>query len=167
MRGWGEVYACAGKCMLEEDDDSRLEAQLQSTDGTREQISGTGRPLDRLRSLDGLSDRPHGGLQLLGGPSKPGPVEDPQSTNLVSGLAGPDPILSTSNEVGLLIIGLTIVKDLGWAKAKETFVAPRPDICQGPSQPLVKDIAQVSVAHPLVLSGPSLLRGSDPGISIF
>ena len=153
--------------MLEEDDDSRLKAQLQSTDGTRGQISGLGSPLDRLRSLDRFSDRPHGGLQLLGGPSKPGPIEDPQSTNLVFGPAGPDLVLSTSNEVGSLLIGLTTMKDPRWAKAKETFVAPGPNICRGLSQPLVEDIAQVGVARPLVLFGPSLLRSLYPGISIF
>ena len=153
--------------MLEEDDDSRLKAQLQSTDGTRGQISGLGSPLDRLRSLNGFSDRPHGGLQLLGGPSKPGPIEDPQSTNLVSGPAGPNLVLSTSSEVGSLLIGLTTMNDPGWAKAKETFVVPGPNICRGPSQPLVEDIAQVGVARPLVLFGPSLLRSLYPGISIF
>ncbi|RVX19008.1 hypothetical protein CK203_007106 [Vitis vinifera] len=90
----------------------------------RGQTSGSGRPLDRLRSLDWLSDRPHGGLQLLGGPSKPGPAKDPRCTNLVSGPSRPDPVSSTSIEAGLLIFGLTTVKDPGWAKAKESFVAP-------------------------------------------
>ena len=73
----GEVFACAGKRVLEKDDEARLETQLQSVDGTQGQTSGLGCPLVHYRGLDGSSVGPHGGLQLLGGPLKPGLSEDP------------------------------------------------------------------------------------------
>ena len=73
----GEVFACAGKRVLEKDDEARLETQLQSANGTRGQTSGLGCPLVHYRGLDGSLVGPHGGLQLLGGPLKPGLSEDP------------------------------------------------------------------------------------------
>ena len=121
----------------------------------RGQTSGSGRPLDRLRSLDGLSDRPHGGLQLLGGPSKPGPAKDPRCTNLVSGPSRPDPVSSTSIEAGLLIFGLTTVKDPGWAKAKESFVAPGSMFAEARPSPSW-------CGPPLGFVWPKLIEGSKP-----
>ena len=127
----GEVFARAGKCMLEEDDDARLETQFQSADGTRGQTSGSGCPLVLYWGLDWLLVGPHGGLQLLGGPLKPGLSEDPRSSNLGSGPVGLDLVFSSSIEARS-----TSLEDPRWVKAMEAFVAPglaRLDDCRGPS----------------------------------
>ena len=152
--------------MLEKDDDTRLEALLQSADGTRGQTSGLGRPVVFPRSLDGLSVGPQGGMQLLGGPPKPGLAKVPWSSSPVSGPVGLDPVSSTSFETGPLLFGLSSRKDPGRAKAKESFVESGPD-CQGPIQPLAKVRAQFGEARPSVLSGLSLLRGLESDISSF
>ena len=112
---------------MEENDDTRLEALLQSADGTRGQTSGSGRPVVFPQSLNGSSVGPQGETQLLGGPPKPGLAEVPWSSSPVSGPSGPDPVSSTSIETGLLLFGLSSRKDLGWAKAKESFVESGPD----------------------------------------
>ncbi|RVX23154.1 hypothetical protein CK203_000908 [Vitis vinifera] len=84
---------------VEEDDDARLETQLQSANGTRGQTSGSGRPLVHYRGLDGSSVGPHGGLQLL------------------------DPVFSSSFEAGSTSFGPTSLEDPRWVKAMEAFVA--------------------------------------------
>ena len=118
------------------------------------------------QSLDGSSIGPQGETQLLGGPPKSGLAEVSWSSSPVSGPSGLDPISSTSIETGLLLFGLSSRKDLGWAKAKESFVESGPDY-QGLIQPLAKDRAQFGEARPSVLSGPILLRGPDSDISSF
>ena len=80
--------------MVEVDEGSRLEALVQFVDGTRGQTSGSGRPSVPSRSLDGSSGRFLGGLQLLGGLSKRGPVEESFSPTF--GPIGPSPILIAS-----------------------------------------------------------------------
>ena len=116
---------------MEEDDDARLQTQLQSANGTWGQTSGSGCPLVLYWGLDWLLVGPHGGLQLLGGPLKPGLSEDPRSSNLGFGPVGLDPVFSSSIEARS-----TSLEDPRWVKAMEAFVAPglaRLDDCRGPS----------------------------------
>ena len=162
----GEAYACAGKRVLEKDDDTRLEALLQSADGTRGQTSGLGRPVVFPRSLDGSLVGPQGGTQLLGGLPKPGLAEVPWSSSPIFGPAGPDLVSSISFETGPLLFGLSSRKDPGRAKAKESFVESGLD-CRGLIQPLAKVRAQFGEARPSVLSGTSLLRGPNSDILSF
>ena len=58
----GEVFARARKRMMEEDDDSWLEALVQSADGTPGQMSGSGCPSVLIWSHDGSLGRPLGGV---------------------------------------------------------------------------------------------------------
>ncbi|KAJ9708503.1 hypothetical protein PVL29_000508 [Vitis rotundifolia] len=135
-----EVFARVGKCVFKEDNDPRLEALMQSADGMRGQLSGLGRPLDRDRGLDGSSFGPQGGLQLLGGPLKPGLFEVPWSSNLGFGPVGLVPVPFLSFEVGLTSLGLTSLGDPRWVKAKEAFPVhglARPDVCRGPPQSIL------------------------------
>lgn len=81
--------------------------------------SGSGRPSDLIRSYYGSAGRPLGGMQSLGGPSKPGLVKDPQSLNPTIGLNGPSPVL-ISNGAGSFNNGSMSLKDSGWANVKET-----------------------------------------------
>ena len=155
---------------MEEDDDARLETQLQSANGTWGQTSGSGRPLVHYQGLNGSSVGPHGRLQLLGGPLKPGLSEDPQSSNLGSGLVGLDPVFSSSFEAGSTSFGPTSLEDPRWVKAMEAFVvlsSVRLDDCRGTSQSLEGNRAHIGVAFPSVWFGPSLLRGPDVEISHF
>ena len=170
VEGEGEVFARVGKRVLEEDDDTRLETQSQSANGTQGQTSGSGRPLVRYRGLDGSSVGPHGGFQLLGGPLKQGLSKNPRCSNLGSGPVGIDPILSSSFEVGSTSFGPTSLEGPKRVKALEAFVAFRParlDVCRGPSHSLEGNRAHIGVALPEVWSGPSLLRGPNAKISHF
>ncbi|RVW17938.1 hypothetical protein CK203_108012 [Vitis vinifera] len=156
VEGEGEVFARVGKRVLEEDDDTRLETQSQSANGTQGQTSGSGRPLVRYRGLDGSSVGPHGGFQLLGGPLKQGLSKNPRCSNLGSGPVGIDPILSSSFEVGSTSFGPTSLEGPKRVKALEAFVAFRParlDVCRGPSHSLEGNRAHIGVALPEVKDG--------------
>ena len=74
-------------------------------------MSGSGCPSVLIWSHDESLGKPLGGVQLLGGPFKPGPV------------------LIASNEAGSRFNGLRSLKDSGWAKAKESNEESGPEEC--------------------------------------
>lgn len=158
----GEVTARIGKRVMEEEGDTRLKALQQSTDGTWGQTSGSGRPSDPSRSHYGLAGKPPKGLQLLGGPSKPSPIEDLRCRKLAIGLSGLGLVLG-SNEVVLNKDGSLALKDSGWANEEETNKAFGSDdlvSSLGSSQPLLGDNAHFGVAHSPVKFGPCKWRSS-------
>ena len=73
----GEADTRAGKRVVEEGNDTRLEVMIQSADGMQSQMYGSGRPMGSIRSHDGVLGRTRGGGPLLGGSPKKGPVEVP------------------------------------------------------------------------------------------
>ena len=73
----GEADTRAGKHVVEEGNDTRLEVMIQSADGMQSQTYGSGRPMGSIRSHDGVLGRTRGGRPLLGGSPKKGPVEVP------------------------------------------------------------------------------------------
>ena len=96
-------------------------------------MSGSGCPSVLIWSHDESLGKPLGGVQLLGGPFKPGPVEDTWSLILATGPVGLGPVLIASNEAGLRFNGLRSLKDSGWAKAKESNEESGLEECRGPS----------------------------------
>ena len=157
----GDVSARAGKRVLEEVDDSRIETHLQSGDGTRGQTGGSGLHLAQSWGLVGSSVGAQEGLQLIGEPIKLGLSEALRSSDLGSGPVGLDPVLSPAPKAGSSSTGPSSLEGSRRVKALEAFGAPGParmDDCRGPSQSLV---GSFGVALPLVWAGPSPLRGPD------
>lgn len=97
----------------------------------------SGRHSALIRSHDGSLGRPLGGVQLLGGPSKWGPIENTWNLTLATGLVKPDPSLTAPNEAGSRSNGLRPMKDSGWAKAKDSNEESRSEEFQGPFQSLI------------------------------
>ena len=157
----GDVSAPAGKCVLEEVDNARIETHLQSADGTRGQTGGSGLHLAQSWGLVGSLVGAQEGLQLIGEPIKLGLSEALRSSDLGSGPVGLDPVLSPAPKAGSSSTGPSSLEGSRRVKALEAFGAPGParmDNCRGPSQSLV---GSFGVALPLVWAGPSPLRGPD------
>ena len=113
----------------------------------RGQMSGSGRPSNPSRSLDGSSGRFLGGPQLLGGLSKLGPAEE--SFTPTFGAVGLVPTLTTSMEAGLVgSVSQPLVEESG----------PK---FRGPSQPSFESRAQGGGIPSSVMSGPSSLGCLD------
>ena len=83
-----------------------------------------------------------------------------------SGSIGLAPFSDISFENGSSLLGLSSRKNSGWAKPLESLVVPGLD-SRGPSMPLVEDRAQLGEARPSMVTGQSLVRGPDVGISPF
>ena len=157
----GDVSTLAGKCVLEEVDDARIETHLQSADGTWGQTGGSGLHLAQSWGLIGSLVGAQEGLQLIGEPIKLGLSEALRSSDLGSGPVGLDPVLSPAPKAGSSSTGPSSLEGSRRVKALEAFGAPGParmDNCRGPSQSLV---GSFGVALPLVWAGPSPLRGPD------
>ena len=153
----GDVSTRAGKRVLEEVDDARIETHLQSADGTRGQTGGSGLLWARSWGLVRPSVGDQEGLQ--GEPIKLGPTGASRRSDLGSGPIGLDPV--SSPKVGSSPIGLSSLKGSRKLNTLETIGAPGPDrmeICRGPPQSLV---GCSRVALPLVWAGPSPLRDPD------
>ncbi|RVX05710.1 hypothetical protein CK203_027385 [Vitis vinifera] len=74
----GEVQPREGKRVMEAEGGPRLEDQAQLVDGTRRLISGSGRPMDCFRGLDGSHLGPQGVVRMQGRPLEMGLLEKPR-----------------------------------------------------------------------------------------
>ncbi|RVW80244.1 hypothetical protein CK203_044823 [Vitis vinifera] len=121
----GDASACAGKHVMEEVDNARIETHLQSVDGTRGQTGGSGLLGARFRGLFGSSE-------------------------LGVGPGGLDPV--SSSKARLYPLEASSLEGSRRLKAVETIGAPGPagrDDCRGPSQSLEKDGRQKQVEEEL------------------
>ncbi|RVW89154.1 hypothetical protein CK203_040262 [Vitis vinifera] len=123
------------------------------------ELSGSGSLWILFEALTGRRVGPKK-VDLLCGPSK-----IPWSSKK-SGSIGLAPFSDISFENGSSLLGLSSRKNSGWAKTLESLVVPGLD-SQGPSMPLVEDRAQLGEARPSMVTGQSLVRGPDVGISPF
>ena len=153
----GDASACAGKHVMEEVGNARIETHLQSVDGTREQTGGSGLLGARFRGPFGSLVRNQEGLQ--GESIMLGPTEAFRSSELGVGPGGLDPV--SSSKARLYPLEASSLEGSRRLKAVETIGAPRPagrDDCRGPSQSLV---GCSGMALPLVWAGPNHLRDPD------
>ena len=150
----GDVSARAGKRVLEEVDNARIETHLQSADGTRGQTGGPGLLWARFQGLVGSLVGDQEGLQ--GEPIKFGLIGAFRSSDLGFGL---DPV--SFPKAGSYPIGPSSLEGSRRLKALETIGSHGParmDDCRGPPQSLV---GCFRVALPIVWAGPNHLRDPD------
>ena len=83
----GDVNACVGLRVVEEEGDTRLKVLQRPVEGTCGQVSGPGRKVDSRRSQNRSVARPFEGLKLVSGLSKSGPLVDLKDFKLAGGLS--------------------------------------------------------------------------------